>query len=231
MSPKDPLGARDETGPSTISGFSLRRREAQRWARSPPGAPAAQWGDPTSPPLPSEPGSTQTRHSPTRRHHQGLQQHLHESITKGPWLWPWQVRLICIKILFKSAHSCIQLALTLYYNWQTPCRDSKIQRFIHSSFNNYLPSTCGVPSTCLGSSLISRDMASKLPVRREANTSTNLHNQNRREGGSRWYGERGWGWGKGKVFSIKCNYFCIIRYFIMYLKIQKPFFSPSIHAF
>lgn len=38
-------------------------------------------------------------------------------------------------------------------------------------------------------------MASKLPVRREVNTSTNLHNQNRMQGGTRWYGERGWMWG------------------------------------
>ena len=38
-------------------------------------------------------------------------------------------------------------------------------------------------------------MASMFPVRREVNTSTNLHNQNRMHGGTRWYGEWGWVWG------------------------------------
>lgn len=101
---------------------------------------------------------------------------------------------VCVcKFLLKSAHSCVQLALTLYLQLMETKPGVAIKRFIHSSFNNYLSSTCCVPGTCQGSSLIRRDMASKLPVRREVNTSRNLQNQNRKQGGTRWYGRTGWG--------------------------------------
>lgn len=36
--------------------------------------------------------------------------------------------------------------------------------------------------------MIGREVVSKLPIRKEVNTSTNLHNQNRMQGGARWYG-------------------------------------------